>query len=124
VLNRGFSEVAEATATPILPGEQEVSTTVNIVFYISGSEQEDNSTAAADNAIATARQFILSKLPSLGIEIDDELDLHTDMLVHVSENEFHLDFSVVDVNGQSHDGHIELVDGEITAAILDGQSIL
>ncbi len=129
VFSRGVGGVAESLmATPTLPGEQEVSTTVNIVFFMSGSEgsaqEEDNNKTAGDNAVATARQFILAKLPSLGIKIDDELDLHTDMLVHVSENEFHLDFSVLDVSGQSHDGHIEVVNDKITVATLDGESIL
>ncbi|HLG37913.1 MAG TPA: hypothetical protein VI338_07240 [Nitrososphaera sp.] len=88
----------------------------------SGGEQENND--AAEEAVATARQFILSKLPSLGIDIDNELDLHTDMVVHVSESEFHIDYSVLDTNGQSHDGHIEIVNGEVTVANLDGKSIL
>lgn len=85
-------------------------------------EQEDSD--AADEAIATARQFILSKLPSLGIEIDNELDLHTDMIVHVSDSEIHIDYSVLDTNEQSHNGHIEVVNGQVTVAILDGNSIL
>jgi hypothetical protein len=47
---RGLEEVSTAEAvadtvsvpTPILPGEQEVSTTVSIVFYMSsGSSEED-----------------------------------------------------------------------------------
>ena len=88
----------------------------------SGGEEENDD--AADDAVAIARQFILSKLPSLGIEIENELDLHTDMLVHVSETEFHLDYSVLDTNGQSHDGHIEVVSGRVTVANLDGNSLL
>jgi hypothetical protein len=72
----------------------------------------------------TARAFILSKLPALGIEIDDELDLHTDMVSHISENELHLDYSVVDTEGGVHDGRIEVVNNEVTVATLDEQSIL
>jgi hypothetical protein len=79
IFSKGFAEVvADDSATQTLPGEQEVSYNCkNIVYFISGSAQED-STTVADNAVATARQFILSKLPSLGIEIDDEPDLHTE----------------------------------------------
>ena len=58
------------------------------------------------------------------MEIDDELDLHTDMVVHVSETEFHLDFAVIDTDGGVHEGRIELVNGEVTVATLDGNSIL
>ncbi|MEM3160628.1 MAG: SIMPL domain-containing protein [Nitrososphaera sp.] len=109
--------------TQILPGEQEVTSTVSITYFISGGvadEGEDGSMAA----VAVAREFILSKLSGLGIEIDDELDLHTDMVAQISENEYHLEFGVMDTEGQSHDGHIEIVDGEVTVAILDGESML
>jgi hypothetical protein len=88
------------------------------------SSGDGESTEAVDEAVAIARQFILSKLPSLGIEIDNELDLHTDMVVHVSETEFHIDYGVLDTNEQSHDGHIEVVNGKVTVANLDGNSIL
>jgi uncharacterized protein YggE len=117
--------VAQAGGTQILPGQQEVTLTVNVVYVMAGGEvgtSSGSNTSRDDMAIA--RNFILSKLPGLGIEIDDELDLHTDMVVHVSETEFHLDFGVVDTDGGVHDGHIELVNGEVTVATLDGNSIL
>jgi hypothetical protein len=115
----------QAADTQILPGEQEVTMTVTVVYFMSGGGTvvgED--TSGTDNAVAIAREFILSKLPMLGIEINNELDLHTDMVVELTESEFHVEFSVLDTNGQSHDGHIELENGEVTVAILDGKSIL
>lgn len=120
----------QAADTQILPGEQEVTMTVTIVYFMSSNGSnptisgEDNDTSATDNAVAIARQFILSKLPSLGIQIDNELDLHTDMVVAITESEYRIEFSVLDTNGQSHDGRIEVTNGEVTAAILDGESIL
>ena len=66
----------------------------------------------------------MAKLPSLGIKINNELDLHSDMVVKVSDKEYHLEYSVLDTNKQSHDGHIEVVDGKVTVATLDGKSIL
>lgn len=123
ILYRSF-EASQTAGTPILPGEQEVSSTVSVTFYLGATASSTEDNTGADEAVAIARQFILSRLPSLGIEIDDELDLHTDMVVHVSESEFHVDFSVLDTSGQSHDGHIEIVNGEVTVAVLDGESIL
>ena len=116
----------QAADTQILPGQQEVTMTVQVVYFITGgdSESSTNSGNESRDDMTIARNFILSKLPGLGIEIDDELDLHTDMVVHVSETEFHLDFGVVDTEGGVHDGHIELVNGAVTVATLDGQSIL
>lgn len=124
IFSRGIEE-AQAADTQILPGEQEVTLTVSAVYFMSnGATQGEEDTSGTDNAVAIAREFILSKLPSLGIEINNELDLHTDMVVELTESEFHLEFSVLDTNGQSHDGHIELENGEITVAVLDGNSIL
>jgi hypothetical protein len=118
--------LAQEGGTQILPGQQEVTMTVNVVYIMAGGgvQTTGEDTSAGDQAVAIARQFILSKLPSLGIQIDSELDLHTDMLVHVSDTEYHLDFGVMDINGQAHDGHIEIVSGQVTVATLDGQSIL
>ena len=87
-----------------------------------GNGGED--TSASENAVAIARQFVLSKLPSLGIQIDNELDLHSDMVVEITESEFHVEIGIMDTNGQSHEGHIEITNGEVTVAVLDGQSIL
>ena len=125
VLARDTS-VAQDGGTQILPGQQEVTMTVNVVYIIAGGDSgsSTNSGNESRDDMTIARNFILSKLPGLGIEIDDELDLHTDMVVHVSETEFHLDFGIVDTDGAVHDGHIELVNGEVTVATLDGESIL
>jgi uncharacterized protein YggE len=117
IFNRGF-DTAEG-ATPILPGEQQVSMTVSIVFFMSGGTSENGF-----GQREAAMDFLLTKLPELGIEIDDEFDIHMDMITHISENEYHADFSVVDVGGEVHDGHIEVVNGEVAVAILDGESIL
>ena len=117
--------VAQEGGTQILPGQQEVTLTVSVVYVMAGGDVETSSGGnASRDDMTIARNFILSKLPGLGIEIDDELDLHTDMVVHISDTEFHLDFGVVDTDGGVHDGHIELVNGEVTVATLDGESIL
>ena len=119
------AELQQAGDTQILPGEQEVTMTVSVIYVMNGSGTAGGEdTSGTDDAMTIARQFILSKLPSLGIEINNELDLHTDMVVHISENELHLDYAVVDTNGGVHDGRIEVVNGEVTVASLDGESIL
>jgi hypothetical protein len=117
-------DAAAISSAQILPGEQQVSMTVQMIFRMSGGVQEGEESDGGIAAVAIAREFILSKLPELGIEIDDELDLHTDMVAQISESEYHLEFGVMDTEGQSHDGHIEIVDGEVTVALLDGESIL
>lgn len=109
----------DASMSAIVPGEQPVSMTVQVVYTLGDGEAE-----GSGSAMEIARAFILSKLPGLGIEIEDELDLHTDLIPFVSENELHVDYSVVDTDGDVHDGHIEVVDGEVTVASLDGESIL
>lgn len=120
------TSVAQDGGTQILPGQQEVTLTVQVVYIIDGGDSgsQTNSGNETRDDMMIARNFILSKLPGLGIEIDDELDLHTDMVVHVSDTEFHLDFGVVDTEGGVHEGHIELVNGEVTVATIDGESIL
>jgi uncharacterized protein YggE len=87
-----FYARAEDLSTQILPGQQEVTLTVSVVYF-AGSNNGSVDGSADPNVtgyMETARAFILSKLPGLGIEIDDELDLHTDMVVLVSDTEFHL----------------------------------
>jgi uncharacterized protein len=119
---------AQSSDTQILPGQQEVTMTVSVVYVMNGASAGTNNggedTRATDNAVAIARQFVLSKLPSLGIQINNEFDLHSDMVVELTESEFHVEFSVMDTNGQSHDGHIEITNGEVTVAVMDGKSIL
>lgn len=119
VFSRGLD--AAGGPTPILPGQQQVSMTVNIVFTLSDDTSDNGSGFGQREA---AMEFLLTKLPERGIVIDNELDIHMDMIAHISENEYHVEFSVVDVNDQVHDGHIEVVDGEVEVAILDGESIL
>lgn len=117
VFSRGF-DTAEGV-TPFLPSRQQVSMTVSIVFFMSG-ETSGNGFGQREAGM----DFLLTRLPELGIEIDDEFDIHMDMITHISENEYHADFSVADVDGEVHDGHIEVVDGEVAVAILDGESII
>lgn len=114
-----YARAEELSSVQLLPGQHQVSATVQVVFRMSEGAED-----GGESAMEIARAFILSKLPGLGIEIDDELDLHTDMIAHISENEMHIDYSVVDTDGGVHDGHIEVVDGEVTVANLDGESIL
>jgi uncharacterized protein len=125
-----YGRAEELSSTQILPGQQEVIMTVNVVYFADNNNNNSSGSVggSADpnvtGYIETARAFILSKLPALGIEIDDEFDLHTDMVVHISENELHIDYGVIDTDGGVHDGHIEVVNDEVTVATLDGQSIL
>lgn len=120
-----YARADELSSTQILPGQQEVTMTVNVVYIASNNGSVDGSADPnVSGYMETARAFILSKLPGLGIEIDDELSLHTDMIAHISENELQIDYSVVDTDGGVHDGHIEVVNNEVTVATLDGQSIL
>lgn len=126
---RSIATSSPETSTEILSGAQEVTTSVNVTFYMNGNTGNNTSTGGetedrSTEAVAIARQFILSKLPSLGIKINNELDLHSDMVVKVSDKEYSLEYSVLDTNKQSHDGHIEVVDGKVTVATLDGKSIL
>ena len=85
-------------------------------------EAEVNSTGFGQREAAVA--FLEERLPQLGIEIDDAMDIHMDMITHVSETEYHAEFAVVDTEGQVHNGRVEVVEGEVTVAELDGQSIL
>jgi uncharacterized protein len=124
IFSRGAFDLSEV-ATPILPGEQEVTNTVNVVYTMSDgstTEAENNNNGFGQREAAMA--FLLEKLPELGIEIDDDMDIHMDMITHISETEYHADFAVVDTNDQVHNGHIEVVNGEVAVAELDGESIL
>lgn|GEM_PF-1401315 len=86
---------------------------------VEGQEEFDGSA----NAVAAARSFLLAKLPELGIHIANELDLHTDMVVAETESEYHVEFSVRDSQGRSHEGHVEVANGEVVLAIIDGKAI-
>jgi len=86
-----------------------------------GGEGEEFDGAA--NAVAAARSFLLAKLPELGIHITNELELHTDMAIAETESEYHIEFAVVDSQGRSHEGHVEVANGEVVLAIIDGKTI-
>jgi hypothetical protein len=75
------------------------------------------------DAVAAARSFLLAKLPELGINITDELYLHTDMVVAVTENEYHIEFALINSEGRSHEGHVEVANGEVVLATIDGKTI-
>ncbi|HKU49925.1 MAG TPA: SIMPL domain-containing protein [Nitrososphaera sp.] len=133
IFSRGLAEPAvsdsiSARPTPIMPGEQEITNTVNVVFRIGNGNIDEtssgNSSSSGFGQREAAMTFLLEKLPELGIQINDEMDIVMDMITHISETEYHADFSVVDTSQQVHDGHIEVVNGEVTVAELDGESIL
>ena len=130
-LAKTTAEGAADSGTQILPSEQEVGATVSITYYMAaiqtGNDNTGNSSGEADasaNAVAIARQFLLQKLPALGIQISNELDLHTDMVVAETESDYVVDFSVMGQNGQSHDGRVQISNGEVTTATMDDKSIL
>jgi hypothetical protein len=75
------------------------------------------------DAVAAARSFLLAKLPELGINITDELYLHTDMVVAVTESEYHIEFALINSEGRSHEGHVEVANGEVVLATIDGKTI-
>jgi uncharacterized protein len=122
IYNRGAFD-ATVEQTSFFPGEQEITNTVNVVFTMgNGTTAETNSTGFGQREAAVA--FLEEKLPQLGFVIDDPMDIHMDLITHISETEYHADFAVVDTNGQVHNGHIEVVEGEVAVAQLDGESIL
>lgn len=93
------------------------------VSMASAGSKDDNFDGSA-TAVAAARQFLISKLPELGIQLQDETKLHTDMVVAVSEYEYLVDFSVIDAQGRSHEGHVEVSNGQVIRAELNGRTIL
>jgi uncharacterized protein len=122
IYSRGAFD-ATVAETPFFPGEQEITNTVNVAFTMgNGTTAETNSTGFGQREAAVT--FLEERLPQLGFVIDDPMDIHMDLITHISETEYHADFAVVDTNGQVHDGHIEVVEGEVVVAQLDGESIL
>src|SRR5919108_3259739 len=87
--------------------------------YFDAGENFDGSATA----VAAARQFLISKLPQLGIQLQDETTLHTDMVVAISEYEYQVYFGVIDAQGRSHEGYVEVSNGQVIIAKLDGKTI-
>jgi YVTN family beta-propeller protein len=88
--------------------------------YFYGNENLNGSATA----VSAARQFLISKLPELGIQLQDETSLHTDMVVAITETEYRVDFGVIDAQGHAHGGYVEVSNGEVIKAQLDGRTIL
>jgi YVTN family beta-propeller protein len=88
--------------------------------YFDGNENFDGSVTA----VAAARQFLISKLPEVGIQLQDESMLHTDMVVAITETEYRIDFGAIDAQSHTHEGYVEVSNGEVINAELDGRTIL
>lgn len=119
---RGFAE-----DTQVFPGPQVVSMNVQVVFEINGEyNPADAVQDGTAQAVAIVRSFILSKMPALGIEISDELKLHTDMVVVLDEGKgaYRVEVSILDTNGISHQGYVEVEDGQVKTAVLDGRYLM
>ena len=123
IYSRGAFD-ATVAETPFFPGEQEITNTVNVVFTMGNGTTggEVNSTGFGQREAAVA--FLEERLPQLGYVIDDPMDIHMDLITHISETEYHAEFAVIDADGQVHNGRVEVVEGEVTVVELDGQSIL
>lgn len=127
----GQNQTATSIDTPFksMPEFNGTVTFVNTDNYVAklmlknGTVSEGGEFDGSANAVAAARSFLLAKLPELGIQITDELDLHTDMVVAETESEYHVEFSVLDSQGRSHEGHVEVANGEVVLAIVDGKTI-
>jgi YVTN family beta-propeller protein len=87
--------------------------------YFDTGKNFDGSAAA----VAAARQFLISKLPQLGIQLQAQSMLHTDMVVAISEYEYQVDFGVIDAQGRSHEGYVEVSNGQVIIAKIDGKTI-
>src|SRR6185503_20678825 len=98
IYSRGAFD-ATVAETPFFTGEQEITNTVNVVFAMGdGTAAETNSTGFGQREAAVA--FLEEKLPQIGFVIDDPMDIHMDLITHISETEYHADFAVIDTNGQ------------------------
>jgi hypothetical protein len=74
--------------------------------------------------MARAMAFLLERLLLIRMQNDEEIELRMDSVTHISDMDYLADFSVVDVERRVHDGHVEVVNGEVAVATLDGKSIL
>jgi len=70
--------------------------------------------------VAIARDLLLSKLPKLGIEIENQQHY---IVVAETESEYTVEFSTVDQDGRSHDGRVEISKRVIVFTEMDGNSI-
>lgn len=75
----------------------------------------------SEDAIEATRSFLLIKLPEFGIPITDETKLHTEIVTAVTESEHRIAFSLVDINGQAHEGYVETANNEVVHAVVDGK---
>lgn len=88
------------------------------------SFDRDQNFDGSATAVALAREFLISKLPQLGIQLQDETRLHTDMVVAITDYEYQVDFAVVDTQGRSHEGYVLVSNGQVIKAELDGGTTL
>ena len=73
---------------------------------------------------ARAMGLLLEKLLVLRIQGDEVIEIHMGAVTHMNDTDYLADFVVIDVNERVHDGHVEVVNGEVAVATLDGVSIL
>lgn len=45
------------------------------------------------------------------------------MAFAISEYEYQIDFGVIDAQGRSHEGYVEVSDGQVLSAELDGRTV-
>lgn len=90
-----------------------------------GTSSIDEQRDGGEEAVAIARIFIMSKLQGLGIQITDEFKLHTDMVVTLDEDAkyYRVEVGILDVEGVSHNGFVEVENGKVKSAMLDGQNL-
>lgn len=71
------------------------------------------------NAVAAARSFCFCSPSCRSLEsiLLTSWILHTDTVVAETESKYHVEFSVMDSQGRSHEGHVEVANGEGVLAI-------
>ena len=50
--------------------------------------------------------------------------LYTDKIVAISEYEYQVYFGVIDAQGRSHEGYVEISNGQVIIAKLDGKTTI
>lgn len=85
----------------------------------------DEQPDVGEEAVAVARSFIQSKLQGLAIQISDEPELHTDMVVTLDKaiGFYRVEVSIFDTDGVSHNGYVEVEGGQVKTAMLDGRHL-